>query len=475
MSTLVWFRGKDVRLSDHAALSAAAEQGQFVPLFVIDPYFFAEERARRSPHRIQFLLESLRSLEANLAARGSRLLVVAGKSVDVVPHIARALGVGRVVAQRWSEPFGRERDARIAKALGVPFVLHEGELLAPPGAVRSASGTPYAVFTPFARAFVEQAVIGRPLSVSRALPPVPKLPAAVEAMRVSIPECEALGLTPNPSLQRGGEREARARLKHFITEVASRYEKTRDRVDIQGSSRLSADLHFGTLSVRTVWQAVEDALGPCEAARVFHNELLWREFAHTALHDRPELLQRPFRADFEGFPYREDGPAWEGWVDGRTGYPIVDASARQLVAEGFVPNRARMISASFLTKHLLIDYRRGEAHYLKWLTDGDWANNNLGWQWSAGCGVDAQPYFRVFNPVLQGKKFDPEGAYVRRFVPELARLPTRFIHQPWLAPSEVLRATGVRLGADYPRPIVDHAEARARFLALATEHLQRRG
>jgi deoxyribodipyrimidine photo-lyase len=271
----------------------------------------------------------------------------------------------------------------------------------------------------------------------------------------------------------GGEEAARERLRRFLRKAA-RYAECRDRMDLPGTSRLSADLKFGTLSARQVWTEVERAVGGTAAARAFLNELVWREYAHGMLWDRPELLERPFRREYEGFPWSDDEAPREAWVRGRTGYPVVDASARQLLAEGFVHNRARMISASFLTRHLLVDYRRGEAHYLKHLTDGDWAQNNAGWQWSAGCGCDAQPYFRIFNPVIQGERFDPEGGYVRRWVPELARVPARYIHRPWSAPEDVLRAAGVRLGETYPRPVVEHRFARERFLAVAARHLKRR-
>jgi deoxyribodipyrimidine photo-lyase len=234
---------------------------------------------------------------------------------------------------------------------------------------------------------------------------------------------------------------------------------------------LSCDLKFGTLSVRDVWTRLGGREGEGRAS--FANELIWREFAYSTLWDRPELSSEPFRARFEGFPWRSDDAAWRAWVEGSTGYPVIDAAARQLLAEGFVPNRARMITASFLSKHLLIDYRLGEAHYMRLLTDGDEANNNAGWQWSAGSGCDAQPYFRIFNPVTQGERFDPEGAYVRRWLPELERVPARYVHQPWSAPSAVLEQAGVRLGVDYPQPIVSHAEARQRFLDTARRHFGR--
>lgn len=234
-------------------------------------------------------------------------------------------------------------------------------------------------------------------------------------------------------------------------------------MDLKGSSRLSADLKFGTVSIRTLWRAVSER--EPGGIHTYLNELVWREFGYHLLWHRPELLRKPFRQDFEAFPWREDEAEWEAWRTGRTGYPVVDAAARQLMATGFVHNRARMITASFLTKHLMQNYRRGEAHFMKWLTDGDWAANNAGWQWSAGCGCDAQPWFRIFNPVLQGRKFDPQGDYVRTWIPELSRLEDKWIHTPWDAPESIRRKM------EYPEPIVDLAVARARFLAVAKAHL----
>ena len=283
---------------------------------------------------------------------------------------------------------------------------------------------------------------------------------------MALPTLEDLGLVPNPALQAGGERAGRARLRAFVDGALAGYGEGRDRMDQAGTSRLSADLKFGTLSVRTVWQAVA-AAGAGDGGRAYLNELLWREFSHHLLQAWPELLEQPFRPAFQGFPWREDEATWTAWADGRTGYPVVDAAARQLLAEGFVHNRARMVAASFLTKHLLLDYRRGEAHYHRWLTDGDWAANNSGWQWSAGCGCDAQPWFRIFNPVAQGQRFDPDGSYVRRWIPELAEYPTSCVHEPWKAPAALQARSG------YPAPVVVHALARARFLETAKAHLGR--
>ncbi|MFN7957824.1 MAG: deoxyribodipyrimidine photo-lyase [Holophagaceae bacterium] len=466
MRSIVWFRGKDLRLADHAPLAEALASGEVIPLFVLDPFFFAPERARELPHRMQFLLESLKGLEANLAHLGSRLLVVPGRSVEVVPRLAALWKADQVLAHRWVEPFGRERDRRIAQALGregIALRLFEGETLLPPGSVRNGQGAMFRVFTPFARVAGARLALDPALPAPRALPP---LPEGIAAGSVPIPALEDLGLALNPGLQTGGERAARTRLKAFAEGPITDYGEDRDRMDRPGTSRLSADLKFGTLSVRAVWQAAA-AAGAGASGQRFLNELLWREFSHHLLWEWPDLLEKPFRAEFSGFPWRANEADWLAWTEGRTGYPVVDAAARQLRAEGFVHNRARMVAASFLAKHLLLDYRRGEAHYLKWLTDGDWAQNSAGWQWSAGCGCDAQPWFRIFNPVAQGLKFDPEGAYVKRWVPELMDCPGTFIHEPWKLP----RPQRARL--DYPEPIVEHALARQRFLAVAKGHLGR--
>jgi deoxyribodipyrimidine photo-lyase len=472
--SLVWFRGKDLRITDHVGLQSALRRGRVTLLFVVDPYFFAPKRARELPHRMQYLVDSLGALAQNIEARGGKLFFVEGKSVDVVPQVAERLSVTRVVASRWTEPFGRLRDERIAQRLRVPFDLVEGETLLPPEAVRTASGTPFAVFTPFARA--ARALLSQSLTPPESAPKV--LPDAAESERLlagisrSCPTLEQLGIERNEQILAGGERAARARLKKFLAHRAGMYQVGRDLLGEEGTSRLSQDLKFGVLSIREVWWQASE-LRPSAGVQSFLNELLWREFAYATLWDRPRVLEQPFRSAFADFPYDGEEAHYEAWERGVTGVPVVDAAARQLLREGFVHNRARMISASFLSKNLRISYKKGEAHYLKYLTDGDYAQNNMGWQWSAGCGVDAAPYFRVFNPVTQGQKFDPEGKYVRKYVPELAALPDRYLHAPWEAPPQVLSQAGLTLGVDYPEPMVDLKVSREEFLARAQTVLRK--
>jgi deoxyribodipyrimidine photo-lyase len=471
MRSIVWFRGKDLRVHDHPALHRAArESRELLAVFVLEPVYFARPGgASTVPHRIQFLLESLAELAANLKALGSQLLVVHGPAATALPELVARFQAEHVFAIGCCEPGARARDVRLAQQLGVPFTLCGYETLIEPGSLRNAAGDPFQVYTPFARAALAKLALPPLLRAPKQLPASPKH----DALGVPVPNLQALGLVHNARLQVGGERAGMLRLKAFLAEHAAHYPEARNRMDLAGTSRLSADLHFGTLSVRQVLAGARDALADSapDAWERYRAEILWREFAHHTLFDRPELREQPFRQDFAGFPWQRDQRGWRAWVEGRTGYPIVDAAARQLLREGFVHNRARMISASFLTKHLAISYRDGEAHYLQWLTDGDPAQNNMGWQWCAGSGCDAQPYFRIFNPVTQGKRFDPDGSYVRRYVPELAGLPASVIHAPWKADRELLQRASIRLGVDYPKPIVDHDEARQRFLLIASTHL----
>ncbi|HEY2734828.1 MAG TPA: deoxyribodipyrimidine photo-lyase [Polyangiales bacterium] len=471
MKALLWFRGKDLRVADHAALDAACRScDELIPLFVLAPRYFKGEGPTSAPHRLQFLLDALRELAQAIAERGSKLHIVEGPATVVIPQLVERWKIDRVLTMRSADPQARARDERLKAMLRARFETFEHETLTPVSSVKTGSGAAFQVYTPFARAAMAQLDHVTTLPAPTRLPP---LPAATPAS-LAIPSLPELALEPNPNLQRGGETIARERLAEFVAGSARHYDVERDRLDRASTSRLSADLHFGTLSVRTIWSEVSRELGHLHpnSLRRYRAELLWRDFAYHTLFDRPNLLREPFRSDFIGFPWLDDDAGFEAWWRGGTGYPVVDAAARQLLREGFVHNRARMIAASFLTKHLLVHYQRGEHHYLRYLTDGDLAQNNMGWQWCAGSGCDAQPYFRIFNPVTQGQRFDPHGDYVRRYVPELARMPTRYIHAPWLAPPNVLRDAEVTLGVHYPEPIVEHATARQRYLLVAGEHLK---
>lgn len=457
--TLLWFRGKDLRVEDHEGLHRALAADEVIPVFVLDPYFFDPERAQALPHRMQYLLDALEELAGDLRQLGSELIIEQGRSVDVIPTLAAEWAVDEVIAQGWTEGFGRQRDARIEAQLSCPLTLVDGETMVSPGSVRTQQGGAYSVFTPYWRRFMATAQIAPPRPRPSQLPP---LPSGCESS-VRIPSLDELGIQRNHQLLKGGSTAAKERLSGFLSARVGSYKTARNRPDKDGSSRLGPDLKFGALSARQIWAAAQQPELRSESGS-FRRQLVWREFAHDLVWNQPRLLTEPFRPKFREFPWIGLDEHWEAWVEGRTGYPIVDAASRQLLATGFVPNRARMITASFLTKHLLIDYRRGEAHFMKWLTDGDWIQNNFGWQWSAGCGCDAQPYFRVFNPILQGKKFDPQGTYVRRWGPELEGVPKKWIHTPWLAERSLF-------AADYPAPIVDHATARKRFLEHAKAYL----
>lgn len=462
---LWWFRGKDLRIDDHPFFETLSHNDEIIPLFIIDPYFFDPDRASEMPHRIQFLLDSLEELKEAIHHLGSELIIREGKSVDLIPQLAKEWRIDQVFCCRWIEPFGRERDRRISDSLrnySIPMSLLEGETLFSPGSIRNGSGQMFRVFTPFSKVCWSR-VIENKESCATSLPQIPK---EIDTKSVAIPNLIQLKINRNSHIQKGGSSEGKRLLEAFLSGPISTYSSMRDRMDQRGTSRLSAHIKFGTLSIRNIWHKTIKS-GLTEGSRKFLNELLWREFSHHMLWEWPELLTAPFRQDFKDFPYLNNHSDWDAWKTGMTGYPIIDAAARELLLTGYVHNRARMISASFLTKHLLIDYKQGEQHYLKYLTDGDWAQNNAGWQWSAGCGCDAQPWFRIFNPITQALKFDPSGEYVKKYVPELSSVPNEWIHTPWLAPNDQ------RHRWVYPNPIIGLDEGRQRFLAAAKMHLKR--
>lgn len=346
---------------------------------------------------------------------------------------------------------------------------YPGTLLFEPGEIVNKSGKPFQVFTPFSRACLAQPAPEEPLDPPERLDTVdPSL------CSLSIDDLELEPRQNWPSRIRSawqpGAAGANQRLFRFVDQVLADYDARRDRLDVEGTSQLSPHLRWGEISPRQVWRAVRDLEGKASHQRgagvsTFVRQLLWREFAYHLLVHFPQTDHQPLRSEFQNFPWCNDPAKLKSWRQGRTGYPLVDAGMRQLWLTGWMHNRVRMVVASFLVKHLLIPWQEGARWFWDTLVDADLANNTLGWQWTAGCGADAAPYFRIFNPVSQARKFDPDGVYIRRWLPELSEMPPRWIHAPWQAPAELLAKAGVTLGKDYPLPIVDHAEARAAALA----------
>lgn len=454
--TVMWFR-RDIRTHDHPALTAAVARGAVIPLFVLDNALLHGKWP--SPNRVWFMLESLRQLDTSLRSIGGRLHIRHGKPSQVVPTFARDCSADAVFVSRDYSPYARRRDAAVAASLqeaGIPWQEHPGHLIVEPEAMTAAGGSAYRVYSPFRRAW-EQAQ-------RRDVLPAPSQLTTPEVEAGTIPSLAELGFDEREvaELLEPGERAARERLDAWsISSALDVYDEQRDVLAASGTSRLSQDLRWGLLSPLEV----EARTAGASAGRLaFGRELAWRDFYYHVLWHLPHVTRGPMRPEAAPRAYLDDDAAFDTWREGRTGYPVVDAAMRQLLALGWMHNRARMITASFLSKHLLLDWRRGEAHFGRNLVDGDLASNNGGWQWAASTGADAQPYFRVFNPVLQGKKFDSDGAYVRRWVPELRDVPDRYVHEPWLMPDETQRAARCRIGVDYPPPVVDHKLARERAL-----------
>ncbi|MBR8278108.1 deoxyribodipyrimidine photo-lyase [Burkholderia cenocepacia] len=476
---IVWFRD-DLRVTDQPALTRAVESGRPLVCVFVDDTGAGAGPALGGAAR-WWLHGSLAGLDAALTRHGGRLLLLRG---DAQREIERVIGDTGAAAVYWNRRYAQpQRDADAAlkaslKARGVTVESSNGSLLNEPWEVLTGSGGPYQVFTAYWRAARRDRTVAAPLPAPEriAFHPWPK------AVRDRALALDALALRPHAPDWAGGLRDAwpapdeagaLARLDTFLTTSLAGYADARDRPDRPATSRLSPFLRFGNVSPRQVWHAVQGAANAGGAAYAAHadkflSELGWREFSYTLLYHFPALATDNFRAQFDAMPWRDDPAALRAWQRGRTGYPLVDAGLRELWTTGWMHNRVRMVVASFLIKHLLIDWRAGEAWFRDTLVDADPANNAASWQWVAGCGADAAPYFRIFNPVAQGQKFDPDGAYVRRWVPELAGLDDASIHAPWEASPLALDAAGVRLGVDYPAPLVEHAAARARALdALA--------
>jgi deoxyribodipyrimidine photo-lyase len=469
-TAIVWFR-RDLRLTDNPALAAACERSQqVVALYVHAPH----EDGDWAPGGASrwWLHHSLDSLDAALRSRGGSLLLRAGDSLAALLDVARETHATHVYWNRLYDPPLVDRDTRIKSALreaGVDCESFNATLLAEPSQLRNAQGEPYRVFTPFWRACMARLdELPRPQPPPATIPPPKHLPRSMAL--------DQLGLRPRIRWDAGlasawipGEAGALARIEEFARSSMFRYDEGRNRPDLPGTSRLSPHLHFGEIGPRQCLAVARSLTSEQPVAQApadsFVRQLGWREFAHHLLHHFPATSTSPLDARFEAFQW-ETNEAWlEAWQRGRTGYPIVDAGMRELWTTGWMHNRVRMIAASLLTKNLRQPWLAGARWFWDTLVDADLANNTLGWQWTAGCGADAAPYFRVFNPMLQTERFDPARAYLRRWLPELARLPDAWIHRPWEASQSVLAEAGVRLGVDYPEPVVNFRESREAALA----------
>ena len=440
---VMWFR-RDLRLGDNPALLEAAADGDVLPLFVLDPVLWGPAGPSRRAH----LGASLRALDASLRRRQASLSVVRGDPVRRVVLAAREVGASRVHVAADFGPYGHRRDQAVEKALaehGIELVRTGSPYAVAPGRVTNGSGDPYQVFTPFSKAWADHGWRG----------PV-DAPTGVSWMAVGdttdIPDPE---LPDGLELPEAGERAAARRWREFLDERVGDYDGDRDKPSVEGTSRMSVHLRWGEIHPRTM---LADLKGrSSKGAVTYRKELAWREFYADVLFQRPETAREYLRPEFAKMEYDDPADHLDAWKQGRTGFPIVDAGMRQLRATGWMHNRVRMIVASFLVKDLHVEWQHGARHFMQWLVDGDLASNQHGWQWTAGCGTDAAPYFRVFNPTSQGAKFDPDGAYVKRWVPELRDLDPKFVHDPSTAPD------GVPDG--YPPPIVDHKEERTEALA----------
>ena len=461
MKTVIhWFR-RDLRVADNTALSAAARRAA-----TVIPVFIFEDAFRTGPDvgaaRLAFLLQSVESLRKNLAELGHPLIIRCGPSTEILPALCREVGAQAVFANKRYEPYAQQRDERLVQALltqGVGFELFKDAVLWEEQDILTQAGNPYTVFTPYAKAWR-----ARP-----GAPPRPRLgaakgcPAALRSDALPATPAE-VGHPLKQAIPPAGERAAVEQLRRFMAGAVGEYGRTRDFPALAGTSGLSPHLRAGTIGIRTILAELKrarEAVPPAAAAggEVFLNELIWREFYLQVLHNFPHVIKGAFRPEYDRLAWSENRGHFQAWCEGRTGYPIVDAAMRCLNATGGMHNRLRMIVAMFLTKDLLLHWQWGERYFMRQLVDGDLAANNGGWQWSAGTGTDAAPYFRIFNPVSQALKFDPDGAFVRRWLPELKDFPDDLVQQPWEHPLLLSRSK-------YPPRIVLHEEQRAKCLAM---------
>ncbi len=467
---IYWFR-QDLRTADLPGLAAAVATGRpLIACYIYDettPGDWAPGAASR-----WWLHHSLQALSGELASLGGRLLLRRGVTLAELDALAGETDAGAIYCSRASEPWAGELEQSLHEhfdSRGIEFRRYPGSLLFEPEQVSNQAGQPFRVFTPFWRACRARPEPAQPRPAPRQVTWHEDGPEGV-----SLDEFDLLPRNPDwaahwDELWQPGSSGAAHSLQRFLNDALADYAEGRNHPARAATSRLSPHMHFGEVSPRQLWHAVRRhcAKHPAleQQQEKFLSELGWREFSHHLLHHFPTLPEQPFKADFKAFPWLGSDKLLRAWQRGRTGYPIVDAGMRELWQTGYMHNRVRMIVASFLTKHLLISWQAGERWFWDTLVDADLANNACGWQWVAGSGADAAPYFRIFNPTLQGQKFDETGEYVRRWVPELQRLPQKYLHQPHRAPAAVLEEAGILLGTDYPLPVVDHREAREAALA----------
>lgn len=468
-AALVWFR-RDLRDYDHAALYQALSQARRVYCAFVFDRDILDLLPQARDRRVEFIHGSLIQLAAALEARGGGLLVRHGRAGEEIPALARELGVQAVFANRDYEPAAKARDARVAARLeeaGITFVGPKDQVIFDRDEVLTQGGRPYTVFTPYKNAWLKKlAAPGGDFW----LRPYPEQPAGggqlVPPPRASaLPELAALGFAPTNLAELGirpGMTGARAAWTDFQDRLG-RYKALRDFPAAKGVSYLSVHLRFGTLSIRELAAAAWRQGG--EGAETWLAELVWRDFYFMLLDHFPHVEGASFKPEFDALVWDDWPEGLAAWQQGRTGYPLVDAAMAQLNQSGYMHNRLRMVVASFLTKDLGISWQAGERYFAGQLNDFDLAANNGGWQWAASTGCDAQPWFRIFNPVTQSEKFDPQGKFIRRYLPQLAAVPDKYIHTPWTLPPLLQQELGVQIGRDYPAPIVDHAQARARTLA----------
>lgn len=469
-TTIVWYR-LDLRTDDHRPLEYAAQRGRVVPVYIIDTTCGSDFRQEQVPSIGKasqwWLHHSLRSLSQTLEHLGSPLILRVGHPLQVLGDLCQEVGADQIAIHESTDPVSQGIEDSLDDQLdqaGIELIRFSPDMLWTVGSVLSGAAKPYQVFTPFWNRACKMHVDEPICSPTMLLPPV-KSPEQVTLCSLDLVDSIdwASGFRDRWS---PGEPSAKESFSKFVAERIDQYHLCRDQMSEQGWSELSAPIHFGELSVRCMWHTLTENQSGNENPGVaaYLRQLGWRDFAIHLMNHFPHTIDLPFRNQFEQFPWVTNNEHFLKWKRGMTGYPVVDAAMRNLWAEGWMPNRARMIVASFLCKDLLISWKEGADWFWDTLVDADLANNTFGWQWTAGCGADAAPYFRVFNPVCQGKKFDPNGDFVRRWIPELAALSSKDIHTPWEASEQALRNAGVVLGIHYPHRMVDHAQARVAAL-----------